>query len=174
MDSKNYWKLYYERNKERLSEKKRQRYKTDASYREALKKSAKLRATLYKASKRLAKTDKIKTIYGLEEPYFSLKAMSRFVGLDYTILRKWQSTGFVPQPIYFKGKRGIYSESQARYLRDFIEELKRNEVYLTYVDLKVFLKKIWKLPYKGKEFSNELITKLFKEVSKYEEIKNEE
>lgn len=171
MVSKDYWKQYYEKNKDKLNEKKRQRYETDASYREAIKKSAKLRATLYKVSKKLAKVDKIQTVYGVKEPYFSLKSMSRFAGIDYTILRKWQLLGFIPDPIYFKGKRGIYSESQARYLRDFIDELKRNEVYLTYVDLKVFLKKVWQLPYKGREFSKELVLKLFKEVSKYEELK---
>lgn len=171
--NREYWKKYYEKNKDRLNEIKKLRYKTDADYREAIRLGAKLRSTLYKASKKLAKVDKVRTVYGVEETPMTLKSISRMIGVDYCILRKWKLLGFIPKPLYKKKKRDIYTESQAKYFRDFIEELKKNERYLTYVDLKVFLKRVWALPYKGKEFSKELISKIFNEVSKYEEVKDE-
>lgn len=174
MASKDYWKKYYEKNKERLCEYKKRRYHTDEEYREAIKLGAKLRATLYKASRKLAKVDKIKTVYGVEENPLSLKTVSRIAGINYCILRKWKSLGLIPNALYIRKKREIYTESQAKYLRDFIDELKRNEVYLTYLDLKTFLKRVWAIPYKGKDFSKELISKIFNEVSKYEEIKEEQ
>lgn len=167
MDSKTYWKYYYEKNKDRLNEKKRQRYKTDATYREALLTNAKLRATLYRASSKLARKDLIKTVYGIEEKPYSLKAMSRIAGIYYDVIRKWFKAGYIPQPLYYNGKRALYSESQVLYFKDFIEELKKNDAYLTYADIPIFLNMIWTIPYKGKEYSKEIISKL-SEVRKNE------
>lgn len=174
MGYKEYWKKYYEKNRERLSQKKKSRYYTDEKYREAIIFNAKLRAKLKKASIKLARVDKIRTVYGTEENPLSLRTVSRIVGIDYCNLRKWRNQGILPKPLYYKKSRAVYTESQAKYIRDFIEEIKMDRLYLTYVDFKVFLKRVWAIPYKGKEFSRELIRNIFNEVSKYEEIKEED
>lgn len=158
--NKEYLRQYYLKNKERLSEIRKRRYREDIAYRESVKKATKINQALRTIAKAITRDNTILTVYGVKEPFYNLRQLAREIDRDYLIVHKWKRLKFIPEPIYAIKNRKLYSKSQVLYFKDFLKLNDSGMFYLTYEDMRKFLNAVWKLPYKGEEFSISLIKKL--------------
>lgn len=104
------------------------RLRRRAWYQKNRERISKQRKEKYQEIPRVAIDQKqIKTIDG--QRYFSIGAVSSFVGYDITTLRKWERSGVIPRAIFFsvRGWR-LYSKSQVDMMVYLMRQLRSKNI----------------------------------------------
>lgn len=108
---KNAYKDWYARNKEKLAQRRAERYKSDPAYREKV----------ISASREHRRNNKGPSV---PEGYsFTMSSASDALGISIWTLREWRKKDYFPEPLDFKGCRW-FTEGQVAMLarlRDFFE-----------------------------------------------------
>jgi hypothetical protein len=103
---------YYERNKERISAKRKQRYQDDMEYRE----EARRRAKEYKEANPVSKV----TVIVPDEYTMTLVEAAAQLDLSVSTLRDWMKLGMYPKPALY-GNVYYLKESQYKLLEKLLE-----------------------------------------------------
>lgn len=146
--SKEYMKSYYQQNRERLLEERRRRYESDPNYREKVLSRATVRASL----RSMASKARVKTVEHNKkrEQAFHLIEMEGRVNRDKDVLYSWRRSGelVLPNASYHDGRgRGLYSESQVKYVGALLAMIDSGKLTTTYKNLGRILALVWKETY---------------------------
>ena len=121
-DRSEYYKLYYEVHRDAILERKRERYHSDAEYRQKIKNNFKRRYDkhLRSHSKEVGYT--IKKVNGVQ--LFSIKYVAEMTGLSAKDFTKLETAGVVPKSLY-TDNRGwrFYTERQIKRLASVLLKL---------------------------------------------------
>lgn len=112
MSSNKYFKDWYEKNKERLSEKRKKLYKSDPDYRQ----TQVNRSRSNRAARKVIDTRPAEYI-------FDTKQLTEYLGVTSFTLGSWRKKGYYPQPASFSGKF-FFTQKQADQLKklaDFMQ-----------------------------------------------------
>lgn len=161
MESKQYQREYYLRNKERLLSYRKQKYRTDIKYRTAIKNRAKMAIRLksiFRPSYRMFDNE-------INEPLYLLEKVSTITGRSIATLKWLIHCKIIPAHTYKRFKFRAYSESQVRLLELVFKMA--DTLGLNYFTLHNILDKFWTQKFNEKEvidYVKEIIDK--KEIYK--------
>ena len=142
--SREYMQRYYAQNKKKILENRRDRYQNDPLYREKVKG----RATVRAAIRSMATKAKKKHVEhaGRVERAFYLIEMEGLVNRAHDVLYSWRRMGdkVIPEPSYRDGRgRGLYAESQVRFLASVLQLIDNGKFSTTYRNLGRILNEVW-------------------------------
>ena len=157
-----YYKQYYEQRKADILAARGERYRTDERYREGILRRARV-ASVVKTLTRRKQRDAARVVHaGKSEKMFYMAQMEMMVNRDRAVLDDWRrcEPPIIPTPLYFdKRGRGMYSESQTKYLSKILHRLDTGTLLMTYEDLRLLLHKTW-----SETFSERNLTTRIREV----------
>lgn len=114
--TKNAFKKWYEKDKDKLSEKRKQRYQTDPEYRaKCLARAAQRRAEFPKPPR--AGEARFKEIDGKPREVFRIGEVSQMIGIGLQTIRSWEASGTIPGPSIESAQR-LYTGTQIALMRE--------------------------------------------------------
>lgn len=115
----NAFKKWYEKGKDKLSEKRKQRYQTDPEYRaKYLARAAKRRAEFPPPSR--AGQPRIREVGGKPQEVFSIGETSQMIGIGPQTIRQWEAAGTIPPPSV-EGVHRLYTNTQIKQLKELAQ-----------------------------------------------------
>lgn len=148
MHNKDYWKVYYSRNKDRLNKLKRWKYYNDGKYKDLITQSVRLQNKI-KLVRDWFNTNTVE-VNGRKETVLTLNRAAPIIGRDYSVLLKLINRGGIPAPTVKLSKKKNtreYTMSQILYMRDILNKVARGDLDLTYKELHDELLKVWDKPH---------------------------
>lgn len=140
MGDKSYNSLYYLQNKERISRRRKLRYKLDKNYREKTKRKARQHYRDNKKSPNPKIGYTVKVLDGVK--LFTIKYALTLINKSRDFLEDWEAAGFIPKSVYVdtRGWR-LYSEYQLKLLAHAIG--KYDDRKWSKVEVRDYLFKYW-------------------------------
>lgn len=143
------WRDWWKRNKAEQNRLRREKWRKDPAFRKAQLARVTTRNSILTAMKTEQRTRT--THDGRLEKLYYLCQMEPLVGRDVFTLRRWRTQGerIFPKALYYdKRGRGMYSESQVKFIAELLGMVERDEVFLTYRFMGQTLTEVW-----GRRFS---------------------
>lgn len=123
-----YYQKWYEANREKLAERRRQRYQMDPQVREkAIQRQRKWRKDHARASTK--DSPKFREVNGNLAQVFRISDTAEMAGCSVEFIRKYEQAGVIPRTSVQSAQR-YYTSSQVRLIKDFflvMQELKYNK-----------------------------------------------
>jgi len=132
-----YQRQYYLKNKERIAERKRQRYQNDSEYRKVIKKAREKHRSREKQDRKRRKKmppkaqrpgKRMRILVGSEKVVvimFSISQAAYRIGIALPTFRKWERKGVVPEAMYrSKAGQRLYTADQVAAVAGVYKEFK--------------------------------------------------
>lgn len=131
-------KEYYQKNKERLSIRRKRKYKNDLSYREGIRRKSRN----YSRMRRERSSGKKGVVSSSKGTFITIGRLSKIIGKGISTIRAYHRKGILPNPIYFdtRGWR-LYTLNQAILLRKAFKSFDQGTIGLRGILL--FVEKEW-------------------------------
>lgn len=110
---------WYERNKDSVNEARRKKYKSDAEYREEVKRSS---SASYRSKPFVSKSGQTKekpVVSGGTVVSYSISEAAEMVGRSISTIRLWESRGWIPAPTIVSLQR-FYTDVQINLMRELL------------------------------------------------------
>lgn len=147
----NYQRGYYQKNRKRLLQYRKDRYRKNKEYHNARIKSSKFRAKLISISKKPKKYFVL--IDSKLERGYSLFQMALNMGTSRDKFYVWQKKNIFPECIKKKGTIDLFAESQISLIKKLLECV--NDGYIiSFDDLKICLQEFWEKIYNERRLLN--------------------
>lgn len=156
-----YQRDYYLKNRKKLRERRRERYRTDASYRQAIRQRAVIKAAMQ--SLRAKRRPAPRVLHGnRQESVYHLNEVEEVINRDKDCLYNWQrgDPSLLPPALYEDARgRRMYSDSQIKFIAKLVHRLDTGQLRITYRDMRRILQEVW-----SERFSELRLTKAIGEV----------
>lgn len=161
-----YYKEYYQQHKADILAARGEKYRQDERYRQGILRRAKVSSVIRTLTNRKQK-EAIRVIHaGKPEKIFHVSHMEMMVNRDRAVLDDWRKCDppIIPAALYYdKRGRGVFSESQVKYISKVLHRLDTGSLLMTYNDLRLLLHSVWKETFSEKNLTTKIREVLHRE-----------